>query len=628
MPDGPSTPPRNRTFTTTELPLTPEQVKRIELNRLKAKARQRQREQEASSSSATNVNHKRPLEIVPATSKSPTAPRAAQPLKRDSRLGKYFEYDLSKMVNSKGGFLVEDGKEVDEDLRAKERERERQRAVQNIEPPIFMDRSRNPRCKECQSIDIDYAYKNIFGFLVCNKCKDDYPERYGLLTKTECKEDYLLTDAELRDQELLPHLLKANPHKSTFANMMLFMRGQVEDFAWKKWGSPEALDAEWDRRVEEKKKKKNKKFEEGLRDLRRKTREGVWQRRKDEEHRHVFGGVETIEDGRCKVLLNSFLYIHRKMEDTNQAEHSKISTALEVEQIDVNLFRSKSLWVPTRARGVFGGQVISQAIVSATNCVDPAYGLHCYFLLSASPAVPIIYFVERLREGRSYSTRSVKAVQNGKIIFHLMCSFHKPEPWQPATQTPMPAGVPKLEDCELEEVLFRRRAAREGVHEKVKEIYTIYAEERTKGPIAVRRAKWNTTGEDGAVTSMFWMQARTGQAAMYAAPFQKCILAYLSDLNFITVAADTLKLKRYAKGPDALAMSSTLDHSIYYYDDNFCCEDGLLYVVVCPRAASGRGVVHGRLYSRSGSLVAVTCQEGVVRADRRGPDVEETKAKL
>ena len=79
-----------------------------------------------------NANGKRPLGVTPATSTSPTKP--APKLKRDSRLGKYFEYDLSKMVNSKGGFLVEDGKEVDEDIRAKEKERERQRAQQNAEP--------------------------------------------------------------------------------------------------------------------------------------------------------------------------------------------------------------------------------------------------------------------------------------------------------------------------------------------------------------------------------------------------------------------------------------------------------------------------------------------------------------
>jgi DNA-repair protein complementing XP-A cells len=110
--------------------------------------------------------------------------------------------------------------------------------------------------------------------------------------------------AELRDQEVLPHLLKANPHKSTFANMMLFVRCQVEDFAWKKWGSPEALDAEYEKRTAEKKRKKNRKFEQGLKDLRKRTREGVWQRRKDEEHRHVYGGVEVGDDGIGKQICH------------------------------------------------------------------------------------------------------------------------------------------------------------------------------------------------------------------------------------------------------------------------------------------------------------------------------------
>ncbi len=119
-----------------------------------AKARQREREEQAaSSSSSANVNGKRPLTVVPAESTSPTAPKPAPKLKRDSRLGKYFEYDLSKMVNSKGGFLVEDGKEIDEELRAKEKERERQRALQNTEPCEYQ--SIRPRgrllhvCQQC-----------------------------------------------------------------------------------------------------------------------------------------------------------------------------------------------------------------------------------------------------------------------------------------------------------------------------------------------------------------------------------------------------------------------------------------------------------------------------------------------
>lgn len=136
------------------LDITPEQVKRMELNRLKgkdmslpcilcthspillAKARHREREMGAGPSSIPNSQGKRGMGVVPASSTSPTAPMPPSKLKRDSRLGKYFEYDLSKMVNSKGGFLVEDGKEVDDQLRAKEKERERQRAMQNLDPRL------------------------------------------------------------------------------------------------------------------------------------------------------------------------------------------------------------------------------------------------------------------------------------------------------------------------------------------------------------------------------------------------------------------------------------------------------------------------------------------------------------
>lgn len=151
--DRPTTPPL-RPVSTTDQQLTPEQVKTIEINRLKgnwlqfhhkrypdidcsiqAKAKQQQREQEASSSSSRrNVNNKRPIGVVSAENPSPTAPKPPPKLRRDTMLGKYFDYDLSKMVNSKGGFLVEDDKEVDEDLRIKARERERQRAMQNIDP--------------------------------------------------------------------------------------------------------------------------------------------------------------------------------------------------------------------------------------------------------------------------------------------------------------------------------------------------------------------------------------------------------------------------------------------------------------------------------------------------------------
>ncbi|KAJ7462707.1 thioesterase-like superfamily-domain-containing protein [Mycena galericulata] len=593
--DRPITPPPRQSTST--LQLTPEQVKQVEINRLKAKANQRQREEELSASSVPNPNNKRPLGVVPATSNPPTAPGRSKdrPLNRDSRLGTYFEYDLSKMVNSKGGFLIEDGKEVDEDMLRKEKERERQRIQKNMEPAVYLDPSLNPKCRECQSMSIDYNYKKTFGCLVCKTCQNEKPEKYSLLTKTECKQDYLLTDPELRDEELLPHMLKANPHKSTFANMMLYVRYQVEEFAWKKWGSPEALDAEYERRTAEKSKKKNRKFEEGLRDLRRRTKESVWQRKKDEEHTHVFGPVSASRG------------------DAGQ----QIATSLEVERFEVDLFRSKSLWLPIRARGVFGGQVISQALVSATNTVDPAFGLHCYFLSSASAATPIVYFVERLRNGRSYLTRAVKALQNGRIIFMMMCSFQKEEPWQPTGQWRMPTGVPPPEECQLEEDRYAALLKNQDLHPKIRQIYSEVINERLRSPIAIKTALEGETAAMGTMTRyMYWMQARDIPA--YEAPFQKCILSYLSDLYLLTTASRTLGLDRFGKGPNAVSM--TVRHPIEF--DKVDCGDWLLYVMASPRAASGRAIVYGQIYSRSGSLVAVTTQEGVVRADRRGPDAK------
>jgi len=305
----------------------------------------------------------------------------------------------------------------------------------------------------------------------------------------------------------------------------------------------------------------------------------------------------------------------------NQIEHEQISTSLEVEQIEVNLFRSKSLWLPLHARGVFGGQVISQALVSATNCVDPAFALHslhCYFLASASSATPIVYNVDRLRNGKSYVTRAVRAIQNGHIIFVMLCSFQKPEPWQPVHQWTMPQ-VPSPEQCEDAEAMYARAIQNFKSNPKVVRIFQARLSERSKSPIAIKDAKYHTN-QDGTVRYMYWMKAR--DIPKYEAHFQKCILAYISDMRFISTASYVMRLHP-GKGQDALSMASTLDHTIWYYSDDFDAGNWLLYEMDCPRGGSGRGIVHGRMFTHDGKLVAVTSQEGVVRTNARGPSEEK-----
>ncbi|KZV77565.1 hypothetical protein PENSPDRAFT_567811 [Peniophora sp. CONT] len=618
---GPSnravTPPP-RGVPNTNLQLTPEQVKRVELNRLRAKAKQREKEtSNSTSASVPNANNKRPLAVTPATSNSPTRPTRAQEkgkLQRDSRLGKYFDYDLSKMVNTKGGFLVEEGDEGLDRQREIEMIREKQRAKQNAEPLYHMDPSKNPKCNECNSIDIEPSYRAVFRILVCKKCKDDIPEKYSLLTKTECKEDYLLTDSELKDEEIMPHLLKANPHHSTYSNMMLFCRLQVEKFAWEKWGSPEALDEEFAKRTAQKKKKKQDKFEQGLRELRKRTREGVWQRRQDAEHKHVYSRPNPGPDGIAKQVCHECGFT---MEEVLQ-----IGAALEVEQLDTYLFRSKELHKPYRARGAFGGQVISQALVSATRCVKPEYLVHCYFLLSVTNAVPILYYVTVLRNGRSYCTREVRAVQQGKTVFAMLCSFQIPEIAQPFTQYAMPT-VQTPEASISEEAFLIHLAQQPGLSDAKREYYRGHAQARIRSPIDVR-LPGKQTNPAGQAQMMYWLKTRENDA--WEGSFQKCILAYVSDLHFLMAAASGLGLHRTGNDSKSLAMSSSLDHSISH---DFNCADWMLYVVDSPAAGSGRGYVRGLMYSRDGKLLAAMTQEGVIRAGGTRPEkVVEPQSKL
>lgn len=250
------------------------------------------------------------------------ANRPLEIIKPARAFSKYVEYDFSKMTDTKGGFLtqeddphnkalhVSDGKEQ-KPANMTQREWERKQLLDDLrrnkagpfEPGLsVLDEKINQKaCRECGSLEIDWKWEEAFKCCVCNSCKEKNPERYSMLTKTEAKEDYLLTDrkftsqcvcvlvirkltkhnvAELRDEELLPHLKKPNPHKSSWNDMMLYLRFQVEEYAFsaKKWGSPEALDAEFERREVEKKRRREVKFKQKLTDLKKRTRVEAYRR--------------------------------------------------------------------------------------------------------------------------------------------------------------------------------------------------------------------------------------------------------------------------------------------------------------------------------------------------------------
>ncbi|KAG5978516.1 hypothetical protein E4U55_006132 [Claviceps digitariae] len=256
---------------------------------------------------------------------------------------KFVDFNMSSMTDTKGGFLsTEDdphnyalgaakkpGQQSDggdqqrpKDMTIQEWERmqlirrlQRQKAGP-FEPglSVLEDESKRKKCRECKSLEIDFVWNEVFRVCVCNKCKEQYPEKYSLLTKTECKQDYLLTDPELRDPELLPHLSRPNPHKSHWHDMMLFLRFQVEEYALKtKWGSAEALDEEYEKREAQKRARKEAKFKEKLMDLKRKTRTDAFRRQagtlgksgaskfgdaiRESKHVHQWGRTVQNEEG-------------------------------------------------------------------------------------------------------------------------------------------------------------------------------------------------------------------------------------------------------------------------------------------------------------------------------------------
>ncbi|KAK8009282.1 XPA protein C-terminus-domain-containing protein [Apiospora marii] len=246
---------------------------------------------------------------------------------------KFVDYDFDKITDTKGGFLSteddpfnkamsgsatangssrtkpgqpEPPEERPKGMTAAEWERlqilkrlRRQKAGP-FEPglSVLKDEKERKKCRECGSLEIDFVWEETFGCAVCGRCKEGMPEKYSLLTKTECKDDYLLTDPELRDEELLPHLSRPNPHKSHWHDMMLFLRYQVEEYAFsdKRWGSAEALDEEFERRETDKKKRKEAKFKSKLLDLKKRTRTDAYRR----EHGKLGGGAGAGGGGKAR----------------------------------------------------------------------------------------------------------------------------------------------------------------------------------------------------------------------------------------------------------------------------------------------------------------------------------------
>ena len=272
---------------------------------------------------------------------------------------------------------------------------------------------------------------------------------------------------------------------------------------------------------------------------------------------------------------------------------------LDLEGIEVNIFRGLS--PKDRWQRVFGGQVLGQALVAATRTVEGrvCHSLHAYFIRPGDPKTPILYEVDRSRDGRSFATRRVVAIQHGEQIFNMAVSFQVPEAGL-EHQFEMPK-VPMPEDLEPEDQ--RRKRLAHQLPESVREHFA------RDNPIDVRPVEEDDdllAPKKGPPQQHVWLRAK-GKLPDELATHQ-CVLAYASDMTLL----DTCLIPHGISWFSGRLQTASLDHAMWFHHP-FRADEWLLYVQDSPVAAGGRGFNRGMLFTREGKLVASVAQEGLIR---------------
>ena len=277
----------------------------------------------------------------------------------------------------------------------------------------------------------------------------------------------------------------------------------------------------------------------------------------------------------------------------------RLTRVLTVEQIEQDFYRG--IATPQGRGRSFGGQVIGPALMAATMTVDasrPNHSLHGYFMRPGDATQPVLYRVERDRDGGSFATRRVVAIQHGKPILNLAASFHAPEPGL-GHQDQMP-DVPAPEDLESEDQIGLRMA------DSLPEGFLDWL--RTPRPVEMRATALRPPFDRSAreATQNTWIRVRgrlSDDPAMHRAA-----LAFASDMGLLGTS-----MMPYGKAfSDPDMQFASLDHALWIHDD-FRMDDWLLYAMDSPWAGGARGFNRGRIFTRDGRLVANVAQEGLVR---------------
>lgn len=283
----------------------------------------------------------------------------------------------------------------------------------------------------------------------------------------------------------------------------------------------------------------------------------------------------------------------------DSAAVANLVSLLDVEALETDLYRGKASGAGW-AR-VFGGQVVAQALMAASKTVQDrlAHSLHCYFLRAGDPKVPIVYRVERDRDGQSFTSRRVVAIQHGRPIFNMAASFQVEEAGLSHAVAMPVVALPETLPTEYES--FLRIAERMG--EKYRTSWL--SRER---PFEFRSAEgqdWSRPQKSPPVSHNWFKPAAPIVADAVLA---RCLLAYASDMTLL----DTALLPHGLAWNDPALQVASLDHSLYFHGTP-PLDDWLLYAQDSPIAVGGRGLNRGLIFARDGQLVASAIQEGLIR---------------
>jgi acyl-CoA thioesterase-2 len=285
------------------------------------------------------------------------------------------------------------------------------------------------------------------------------------------------------------------------------------------------------------------------------------------------------------------------------AAMQELLAILDLEKLEHNLYRGRSPKLDWQR--VFGGQTIAQALVAAQRTVAPdryVHSLHGYFMRPGDTQVPIIYEVDRIRDGKSFTTRRVVAIQHGHAIFSLEASFQLDEPGL-EHQVPMPLGVPAPEMLGTQNDLIKEFG--ETVPEGIRRYW-----ERDR-PVEMKPVmlKHYTSREKLDPEQNIWIRT-TGPVPADRAT-QAVVLAYLSDMTLL----DTSTFAHGRAVFDRDIQAASLDHAMWFHRQH-PLDGWLLYTQDSPSTIGARGFTRGTLYGQDGTLIASVAQEGLIRVRR------------